>query len=210
MKTFLKLKHWQLFGILMFIPMIYPFVIMGSVITSSNLTNISSSNLIDITNSYLTRIFATSPVIMVLFTGLLLCWFYSMGTNLHKKLPQTVKMNLTQFKLFLFFPAICKVITSIFLPDLFSEIMSGGQLNSTLLAFAIPLYLFSTFCIFYCFYFIAKALKSVERQEPVTFDDFSEEFVLIWLFPIGVWLIQPKMNKLFGYSLDIKSNPAYN
>jgi len=53
------------------------------------------------------------------------------------------------------------------------------------------------FCIFYSLYFIAKELKSVELQKPVTFSDFAGEFFLLWFFPIGIWIIQPRINKIF-------------
>jgi hypothetical protein len=54
------------------------------------------------------------------------------------------------------------------------------------------------FCIFYCFYFTAKVLKTVELQKPVTFNDYAGEFFLIWFFPIGIWFIQPRINRLFN------------
>jgi hypothetical protein len=53
------------------------------------------------------------------------------------------------------------------------------------------------FFIFYSLYFIAKELKSVELQKPVTFSDFAGEFFLLWFFPIGIWIIQPRINKIF-------------
>jgi hypothetical protein len=51
--------------------------------------------------------------------------------------------------------------------------------------------------MFYCLYFNAKVLKAVELQKPVTFSEFAGEFFLIWFFPIGIWIIQPRLNKLF-------------
>jgi hypothetical protein len=60
----------------------------------------------------------------------------------------------------------------------------------------VPLHLFSLFAIFYSMYFAAKTVKSVELQREVIFSDFIAEFFLIWFFPIGVWILQPKLNKL--------------
>jgi len=61
-----------------------------------------------------------------------------------------------------------------------------------------PLHLFSMFCIFYCFYFISKSLKAVEQQRNVTSGDYVGEFFLMWFSFIGVWFIQPRINKLFA------------
>jgi hypothetical protein len=38
--------------------------------------------------------------------GIYFGWFYAVGTNLHQKLPSSVKMNLRLFKTFLVFPVI--------------------------------------------------------------------------------------------------------
>jgi len=51
--------------------------------------------------------------------------------------------------------------------------------------------------MFYCLYFNAKALKTAELQKPLTFSDFAGEFFLLWFFPIGIWILQPRINKLF-------------
>jgi hypothetical protein len=56
----------------------------------------------------------------------------------------------------------------------------------------------SIFCIFYCIYFVAKTIKTVELQRAVKFKDFVGEFFLVWFFPIGVWILQPTINKLEG------------
>ena len=180
MTKLLKLKHWQLFGLLMGLPMIFQFLIIGSVMTSRNPT-------ITLT---------VFPIMMIFFIGLFFSWFYALGTNLHKRLPVSASMNLTKFKIFLFIPVAYMLFLSVFM-FLFS---SGGQPNPAIFAVIVPLHLFSMFCIFYCLYFNAKALKTVELQRPVTFSDFAGEFFLIWFFPIGVWIIQPRINKLFDTS----------
>jgi len=133
--------------------------------------------------------------------GVFFGWFYALGTNLHKKLPGTVSMNLTRFKLFLITPVTYIALMSVFMMVIFPASYNDAPLNPSFFALIIPLHLFSMFCIFYCLYFIAKALKAVELQQPVTFGDFAGEFFLIWFFPIGIWIIQPRINKLFEPTL---------
>ena len=48
-------------------------------------------------------------------------------------------------------------------------------------------------------YFVAKTLKTVELQKEVLFSDFAGEFFIVWFFPIGIWIIQPKINKIIEY-----------
>ncbi|WP_101311729.1 hypothetical protein [Labilibaculum manganireducens] len=72
---------------------------------------------------------------------------------------------------------------------------SGGLIGG-LVGIIVPLHLFSMFCIFYCLYFVAKTFKTVELQREVSFFDFAGEFFMIWFFPIGIWIVQPKVNKM--------------
>lgn len=190
MTKFLRLKHWQLFGLLTGLPMVFQFITIGSVVSSKDPTTM----------------FYFLPIMMILFIGLFFGWFYALGTNLHKKLPETVTMNITKFKIFLFIPIIYMLVLSVFMFGMFSNISTGRQPNPAIFALIIPLHLFSMFCIFYCLYFNAKALKTVEWQKPVTFGDFAGEFFLIWFFPIGIWIIQPRINKLFDTNLNINNN----
>ncbi len=190
MTKLLTIKHWQLFGLLMGLPMLFQFITIGSMFSSNDPT----------------AMFSFFPIMMILFVGLFFGWFYALGTNLHKKLPETATMNLMKFKIFLFIPVVYMLLLSVFMFGMFSNISTGGQLNPAIFALIVPLHLFSMFCIFYCLYFNAKALKTVEWQKPVTFSDFAGEFFLIWFFPIGVWIIQPRINKLFDSTIDNDNN----
>lgn len=42
----------------------------------------------------------------------------------------------------------------------------------------------------------AKTFKSVELKKRVTFAVYIGEAFLIWLSPIGIWLLQPRLNAL--------------
>jgi hypothetical protein len=70
------------------------------------------------------------------------------------------------------------------------------------------LHLFAMFCIFYCIYFVAKTYKTAELQREVSFGDFVLEFFLVWFYPIGVWILQPKINQMIAkYEEQRNSNP---
>jgi len=59
-----------------------------------------------------------------------------------------------------------------------------------------PLHLLAMFSIFYVMAFAARNLIMAERQSPVTFYDYSGPFFLLWFFPVGVWIVQPRVNRL--------------
>jgi len=180
MNLLLKLKHWQLFLLLVGTPIVFESISIATIFNSRNPTIIA-------------LIF---PVTMIMTMTVYFGWFYAIGTTLHKKLPETVKMNLTRFKIFFLIPALYILVICYFLYVAFGYQTNGEPINIELAGLIVPIHLFSMFCIFYCLYFNAKSLKAVEWQKPVTFGDFAGEFFLIWFFPIGVWIIQPRLNKL--------------
>ena len=182
----LTLKHWQLFGLLIGFPMILQFVAIGLIISGANPK----------------MLFYLFPVMFVLFTALYFGWFYALGTNLHRKLPTTAPMN----RAFLLIPILYMLLISILVVNTILDVYAGAQLNLPLFALIIPVHFFSMLCIFYCLYFNARALKTVELQRPATFSDFAGEFFMMWFFPIGIWILQPRINKLF----DKTSNEDYN
>jgi hypothetical protein len=186
MSRFLTLKHWQLFGLLLILPMIFQFVMAGAVVSTNDPA----------------IMFKAFPIVMILYSAIFFGWFYSLGTNLHQKLPTTVNMNLNIFKIFILFPVVYLLIISLGIAYLFSNTSFLQNLNPVIFILIIPFHLFSMFCIFYCLYFISKALKAVEWQKQVTFSDYAGEFFLLWFFPIGIWIIQPRINQLFDNNID--------
>ncbi len=178
MRKFLTIRHWQLFLILVVIPFMMNFIIILPSVFNYKI------------------MVATLPLLIMIPISLFLTWFYALGTNLHKKLPQTITMNLKRFKVLIFIP-ILYILALLLLIGVLLNISSGNLLNPIIFVLIFPAHFFSMFCIFYCIYFNAKILKTVEWQKPVTFSDFAGEFFLIWFFPIGIWIIQPRINKLF-------------
>ncbi len=190
MKRLLTLKHWQLFLLLFALPFTCQLLMGGFLFMARDIS----------------RVLAVFPVIMLLYVGLFFSWFYALGTNLHKRLPATVPMSLTKFKLFLFMPAIYMILLMAGMELMFAGNKVNIQPNPLIFLFIVPMHLFSMFCIIYCLYFNAKALKAAELQRPVTFNDFIGEFFLLWFFPVGIWILQPRINKIAASENALNSN----
>jgi hypothetical protein len=167
MTKFLTIRHWQLFGLLCGLPIFFQFITLGSIIMS-NKTNI---------------MFLVFPIMIIILVGIFFGWLYSIGVNLHKKTPQTESLNLARFKLFLFIPMVYILLLMFFILGKFYGFSSSFlPLNFPVFSLILPLHLFSMFCIFYCFYFNAKALKTVEWHKSVTFSNFAGEFFYCGFF----------------------------
>lgn len=196
-ERFLKAKHWQLFLLTFGIPMIFQFIMMGAM-----LTNFGSSTRPD--PSFMVNYFRLFPILMIIFMGVFFGWFWAIAIGLQKKVPKGVKMKTKKFKIFFFIPMTYILLISLgigtAMSGLTERIEVGDQpdvgLIGGLMGIIFPLHLFSMFCIFYSLYFVAKTFKTVELQRETTFSDFAGEFFMIWFYPIGVWIIQPKVNKM--------------
>lgn len=193
-ELFLKAKHWQIFLLTFGIPMIFQIVAMGSII----------SNVGTETNPNPTMFFSTTilmPIVLIIFTGTFFGWFWSVAIGLQKNVPENVKMKVRKFKIFFFFPMVYLLLVMIFINTSMNGLFDGGEKPSggLIASFAgviVPLHLFSMFCIFYSLYFVSKTFKTVELQREVKFSDFVGEFFMLWFYPIGIWIIQPKINEM--------------
>lgn len=189
---FLKAKHWQLFLLTFGIPFLFQVIFMITMIT-----NLSNSNLHPDGMFTYVKLF---PIVMVLFMGVFFGWFWAVATGLQRLIPAEVPLNVTRFKIFFIIPV---VYILFFLLFMISMVDSGGP-DPLVFVLIIPVHLFSMFCIFYCLYFAAKTIKTAELKRKLTFSDFAGEFFMLWFYPIGIWIIQPRINRL------VKGTPETN
>jgi hypothetical protein len=193
-EKFLKAKHWQLFLFTFGLPIIFQFATMGTMVA-----NLLIGNRLD--PSFILNYLEFFPGIMLLFIGVFFGWFWSVAIGLQHRVPGNVKMKVNKFKVFFFIPLAYMLFILIFMGIIMSGIMEGNGEPAAgyifgVIGIIVPLHLFSMFCMFYSLYFVAKTFKTVELQREVNFSDFAGEFFLIWFYPVGIWILQPKINKM--------------
>ncbi len=198
MQRFLRAKHWQLFSLLVGLPIVFYIFMFGNMIAAAASGNVAN----------MFGVFKFFPLLMVLVMGVQFGWFWSVGVGLQYKVPEAAAMKVKKFKIFFFIPIIYLLLLMCFVFWFFSSVDLANPQSSGLLSandptiilmpilFIMPLHLFAMFCIFYCLYFVAKTLKTVEMQKEVAFGDFVGEFFLIWFYFIGIWFVQPRINKI--------------
>lgn len=191
---FLRAKHWQLFILLIGIPLVFQIVMMVSIFTEM-------ANHRPGTGINVFKYFQFFPVLMAIFTAAFFAWYWSVAIGLQKKIPQGVKMNVLRFKIFFFIPLIYIILILLLISTKFTGMLSHAATPDLmkaggLVVLILPLHLLSMFGIFHSLFFIAKTVKTAELQREVKFEDFASEFFLLWFYPIGLWIVQPKINKL--------------
>ncbi|MCD4705291.1 hypothetical protein K8R66_04430 [bacterium] len=170
-KFYLLSSAGKLFLLLVIVPFIGQFVLMSIVMSTRDPK----------------LIFMIMPLIMLIFMALFISWFYTLGTGLYYKLPQGNNLNVKFFKFNLIYTIIYSIVFMV-------NFGFGGIVNFGLLFL---FHLYAMFGIFYGLYFISKTLVSVEKQQIAKFGDYFDVLFMFWFFPIGIWVLQPRIIKIF-------------
>jgi len=63
-------------------------------------------------------------------------------------------------------------------------------------ALFLSLHFVAIFAVLYTFYFVSKSLVLAETGVPVRFSAYIGSLLLFWLPHLGVWVLQPRINRL--------------
>ncbi len=184
-KIFLRAKHWHIFTVTFALPFLLQMMLVPLVIVGDNPMII------------LKVMPVTMAILLVGFFG----WLWSVATGLQSKVPAGVEMKVNRFRLFFYIPMLYLVLFLLFISYGIGGLMESGQEPGSgtiglIIAIILPIHSFVVFCIFYCLYFVSKTYKTVELQREVSFPDFAGEFFLFWFYPVGVWILQPRISKM--------------
>ena len=83
------------------------------------------------------------------------------------------------------------LVTTLFIPKNYTP-SDGG--TSSLFFWSFHVLMMAA--IVYVFAFTARNITMAEKQSPIAFSDYSGPFFLFWFYPIGVWLVQPRSNRI--------------
>ncbi len=175
-RFFVRAKHWQIF--LLFVV----FFAVGESLVIGNLAPAGMSQETYGAASVLTEM-ATAVA-----TWCFLLWLWSLGSFLVSVVPAALKLK----KKFFIFTILCSVIYAPLSVALFQSI------DRKLLIITIPLHLFGGFCMLCNLYFVAEGLVIAETGERASFWDCLGPFLLLFFAVIGVWFIQPRINRLYA------------
>jgi hypothetical protein len=208
MDLFLRAKHWQLFIAFVVLP-----IVIGMFLMINMLMNILPNGEPDPVEIFNHLKFF--PLVIILFMGGKMCWQWAVAIRLQRLAPPGVRFKNTAFQIFFWFIILFYPVLFFFFFYMFRFIGSIGMAghivdptNFIWFAAIFPFSLFNTFCMFYCYYSSAKTYKTIELQRQVTFSDFVLEFMLIWFFFVGVWILQPKINKMIDPDIFSESDNA--
>lgn len=119
-------------------------------------------------------------------------WFWSLGSFLSSVVRPDLRLNLKFFYLALMYPPVYIAFFQV----------AFDKLTSPYIFLAVfPFHLFAMYCMFFNLNFVSKSLALAEKGEPVSFSGYAGPFFLLWFFPIGIWFVQPRVNRLYAATL---------
>ena len=116
-------------------------------------------------------------------------WLWSLGSFLSSIAEPSLRLNLHFFRFAILF-------SSLYLLTALPFFLSS---NPTIEAIILPMHFLALVCLLYAFYFVSKSLVVAETGEAVTFNDYAISLLLFLCSFIGIWLIQPRINRLYAH-----------
>jgi hypothetical protein len=171
-----RAKHWQIFSMFLGMFVVTEAATFGSLVAPAKSPEEATVTML------------LTAALTALWMLCFLSWLWAVGSFLTTVVQPALRFR-TRFLLF------SVIYSSVYA---FGAGMIFQSLNTTLIGVVIPLRLFAMYCIFYCLVFVAKNLVMAESGKRATFYDYAGPFFLLWFFPIDVWFIQPRINRLYA------------
>lgn len=141
--------------------------------------------------NFLSMSYTCNSLLLVCIFSLLLVgyigWYALLGNTLYKYLPRKINYNLTWFLLDVLLIIIAFGMVGIFF---------NGYYEVNGLAIIPFMYLF--FAVFHLFWFPAALLVSIEIKSKPGFSQYAGTMLQLFFWPLGIWFIQPRLNKIYN------------
>lgn len=181
MEIFLKAKHWQIFLLIIGIPILME--ILDSIIVISGQGEAFTFRAI-------LRFLLIIPFLTFYF------WLYSVGYLLNKKIRDHLNTKTGYFALSVWTSAFSLFFLSIFNFFIWDD-PEGLMIENNLTYIVFGMVVFIAIAtLLLAVSYVAKTLVRAERNAQVKSSDFYGEFVMILFFPIGIWILQPRINEI--------------
>lgn len=184
MKKYLLAKHWHYFIAAFVLPL--SILVIGVTLPFSFLNGAA--------------FFIALPLSILVAQMVVYFWLWNIGKVLLKNLPLYISNEYAFFKWLIIIPTIISLLIFAFLMVGASIVGMGyytfSQTLISSMIIILPLWIALLISNIYCFYIAAKALKSSELGHNLRGIEFIGDFLLFIFFPIGIWFIQPRLNRL--------------
>lgn len=171
----LRAKAWKVFLV------VVGTYAVGQVATLNSITAASNPG-IPISSNHMIFMALTAAIC----TSVVFIWLWLLGISLNALTEPRIRQNATFLGFALGF-TIC-----------YFSVLSLAVLKPNVLSVIGPVSILALICAIYALNFVAQALVLAETHTDPAFYDYAGPFFLLWLFPIGIWIVQPRINRLYA------------
>lgn len=216
---FLRSKHWMLF-ILIALPTILGYVFQG--VYGAEFQEWSADMQVNgpdmdfnPPNLYDYSIYLYGYILIMLIGGLTqLGWQWTIGNDLHNQVPEGFNLKPKTFQVTIAIAGFFLLLSAFGLHQTFTWIADslpgwvengppdgdgGMEMMKTALTYMAGFFLIGLVafgCHIYNSIYVGKTLKSIEQGQPAKGGEFAGYAILSYLLIIGIWILQPKVNRL--------------
>ena len=189
----LRMRSWQVFIFLVLIP---------AVIQISYFYHLVFGEIND-----LNHILRSFSFLMLVFMVIYLFWFWAQGIGLNNLVPRDIRPGSGLFRLSVIYTAVYSILFQFYFLS-----ASISNIDSVAIVVGMLIHIVGIYFGIYMIYFIARSMVMAEKKKVVEFSEFSSVFILLGIYPIGVWFIQPRINMIYdenknrGYSAGISGH----
>jgi hypothetical protein len=138
-----------------------------------------------------------SEIYFQIFWGLLfVIWVMKVDEELYNRLPDGMNLNFNLLLINFFISAVYLIVILLTIGG-YHITDDNYQDYGWKVWIYLPMHLYCFFSFFYAIRFTAKAIASIENKRNVDISYYGTYMAALFFFPIGIWWIQPKINKIF-------------
>ena len=182
---FAKLKSWQIF-LATGAPFIAQQIYVGSVISKW-------SGPLDIDE--FDALFSQGYSLGLAVFFVVLIWLWSISAIANQKVPEEIRPSMKLYSYVVPYTFLYLAFAGFYFPQLMRVDDPAVPIGVIF-----PLHLVATVGMFYSLIFPAKNLVLAERGKTTPFSGYLWTLILLWLFPLGVWVVQPRLTRLLTES----------
>jgi hypothetical protein len=126
-------------------------------------------------------------------------WLYSVGTQLQSRKPvEKGNVSLLLMKAAIIVIDISLFLLAIILLVFHNEASSDSATNGAYILIIVTLALVFLVSYLYAIHSITLSLKTFDNHNYVIFQDYFTVFFLIYFYPVGLWVIQPRIKSILN------------
>lgn len=179
MKIFLKLKHWHLFLLIIGIPFLVSVIL-------------AISAFLDEEARFMLEV-AANLLMVIPFVSYFL-WIWSSGSLLSQMSNNQAVGGSSKFTFIVASSFILFSMLLIYNFTYWENDVAPASWAYLAVGFAMFIALFTWL---YALTYLAKIIVRTERKGTVRSSDYFSEFIMAVFFPIGIWFLQPRINRIY-------------